>query len=227
MRFPIKKILFFGLLGLGGLFAISIGAEWLLWQYLVISSRHTYVFHYDNGRIVEGKDNVYSANIIKFISTSPTGHMQVFADKTKIEDYHLVNGKKQGKHLIWTDKVWLRSSGFYTNGIKTGVHQAWWTPSNPMYTEYYIDGALHGTVTNWHKQGGISQVCSYSNGVIHGENSYHSPSGRLIAHGYYSNGMITNGEEVVSIQSNQGAWIIVYTNGVAARKYQDWERWKE
>ncbi|MDD2599618.1 MAG: hypothetical protein PHO37_10375 [Kiritimatiellae bacterium] len=207
------------------LLIVILSFDFLLWRYLVFSSRHTWVFTHSNGKIEEGRDDLNHENIDSFIATKPSGKMTYYdKSKTVFCEYFLKNGEYHKSHKTWGKDGFLNYSQSYNKGQKHGVQASWWLQNVPMSVEYYANDSREGSWTNWHENGSVAAIVVFSNNLENGRCLYFSKSGRKIGDCIESNGYTISGTRIISKKKGEGALLGSFTNGVLIKKWFDFEK---
>lgn len=207
------------------IFVLSL--DFFVWEFLHYTYRFTWIFEYDDGRIIKGKDDSRERSIKPFLRTNPSGKMMYIGNKgLKCGEYHLINGKKHGCERVWGLDGSLAVVRNFNHGVRDGEQKSWWDTGHLMSYEFFCNGKEHGVFTNWYQTGALQYITPFSNGAENGECFVYTPSGRLIGHSFVSNWNTVSGTVIMERSENKEALIGRYSNSVLVEKWYDLEKWK-
>ena len=106
------------------------------------------------------------------------------------EEYHVVNGKKEGVYKSMYENGNIEIKCNYKNGKKEGVWEKWFKNGTLKYQGGYKNGQKEGTLKSWFSNGNLSFINTYKNGKKHGlcKNYSKTGSGLILCDKNYENG---------------------------------------
>lgn len=187
-------------------------------------------------------------NDVAYYKDQPyTGASFTFWDNKRInEEFHWVNGVKEGFYKEFTEEGILVTEVIYVNGLRHGAYRYFYPEGGmqsegtfynnqldgevkgyykngfPKYYTVYTRGIRHGKSITWFATGAIEQIATFVNDLPNGEIFAYYPDSSIRYEAVYNMG-IKNGRYYQFHKSGCPAVESYYKNGVLDSVYRTWD----
>ena len=135
------------------------------------------------------KDFVEYNNTLSYQNKPFSGYIyRMFDNGDTIFSCSYLDGKQEGRSVIWFKNGKLSEERWYHNGRKTGSHRQWYLDGHKRFEAQMVDDHYEGYMKTWFDNGQLYQYFDYKDGHEDGMERMWKEDGTVIANYQSING---------------------------------------